>query len=116
MGYQLIGPAADYVRTINANLPAELVALFAEDAVVHDAGREILGREAIREWAASDIFAVNVQFEVLGATGNESNATITAKVDGTFDRSGLPNPLIMTFRVAAVDGKITELTCRLAGT
>ena len=111
---RLHGPAAGYVRMINGKDPAGFIALFAEDAVVDDAGRIIRGREAIRAWAASDIFAADVTFGVLDASGDETDATITAKVDGTFDRTGLPDPLIMTFRIAALSGKITNLTCRLA--
>lgn len=112
---QLPGPAASYVRTTNGNDPAGLIALFAEDAIVDDAGRIIQGREAIRKWAASDLFTANVTLDPLGVSGNESDATITAKVDGTFDRAGLPDPLIMTFQILAIDGRITKLTCRLAG-
>jgi len=63
--------------------------------------------------AASEIFAANVTFDTLIASGDEDDAMITAKVDGTFDRNGLPDPLIMTFQIEAVDGKITKLTCRL---
>ena len=111
---QLPGPAAGYVRTTNGKDPAGFIALFAEDAVVDDGGRIIRGREAIRAWAASDIFAADVTFDALGATGDETEATITAKVNGTFDRTGLPDPLIMTFQFAALSGEITKLTCRLA--
>ena len=32
---------------------------------------------------------------------------------GTFDRTGLPDPLIMTFRVVGDRGRISGLTCRL---
>ena len=111
---KLTEPAAGYVRTINGKDPAGFIALFAEDAAVDDAGRIIQGREAIRAWAASDIFAVNVTFDVLGVSGGENDASVTAKIDGTFDRTGLPDPLIMTFHIVAVSGKITKLTCRLA--
>ena len=111
---QLPGPSAGYVRTTNGKDPAGFIALFAEDAVVDDAGRIIRGREAIRAWAASDIFAADVTLDVLGASGDENDATVTAKVDGTFDRTGLPDPLIMTFQIAAQGAKITKLTCRLA--
>ena len=111
---QLHGPAAGYIGTINGKAPAGFIALFAEDADVDDAGRIIRGREAIRAWAASDIFAANVTLDALDASGDENDATITAKVDGTFDRTGLPDPLIMTFRIVALGGKITNLTCRLA--
>ena len=98
MANQLPGPAAAYVRTVNGNQPAEFLALFAEDAVIDDAGREFRGREAIREWAARDIFAARVTFDVLDASGDEGDATITAKVDGTFDRTGLPDPADRRFR------------------
>ncbi len=111
----LPGPAAGYVRTVNEKNPGGFIALFAEDAVVDDAGRIIRGREAIRAWAASDIFAADVTLDALDASGDETDATITAKVDGTFDWTGLPDPLIMTFQIVALDGKITKLTCRLAG-
>ncbi len=111
---QFPGPAAGYVRTTNGKDPAGFIALFAEDAVVDDAGRIIRGREAIQAWAASDIFAANVTFAALGASGDDGDATITAKVDGTFDRTGLPDPLIMTFHIVALGGKIAKLTCRLA--
>ena len=114
MTQQLPGPAAGYVRSTNGKDPDGFIALFAADAVVNDAGRIIRGREAIREWAASDIFAANVTLDVLDARGDENDATITAKVDGTFDRTGLPDPLIMTFDIAAAGGRITKLTCRLA--
>jgi SnoaL-like domain len=113
---QLPGPAAGYVRTVNGRDPAGFIALFADDAVVDDAGRVIRGREAIRAWAAGDIFAADVTLAVLDAGGDENEATITAKVDGTFDRTGLPEPLIMMFEIAAQGGTITKLTCRLAET
>jgi hypothetical protein len=112
---QLAGPAAGYIRTVNGRDPAGFIAMFAEDAVVDDAGRIIRGREAIRAWAAGDIFAVDVTLAVLDAGGDENEATVTARVDSTFDRTGLPEPLIMMFEIAAQDGKITRLTCRLAG-
>jgi hypothetical protein len=112
---QLTGPAAVYISMINGKNPAGFIELFAEDAVVDDAGRIIRGREAIRAWAASDIFAADVTLDALDASGNESTATITAKVDGTFDRAGLPDPLIMKFQIVALGEKITKLTCRLAG-
>ncbi|MGE3637390.1 MAG: nuclear transport factor 2 family protein [Pirellulales bacterium] len=112
---ELPGLAADYIRTINENEPAGFIALFDEDAIVDDVGRIIRGRDAIREWAASDIFAVKVTLDALDASEDESGVTITAKVDGTFDRKGLPDPLIMTFDIAFRGRKIAQLTCRLAG-
>jgi hypothetical protein len=56
-----------------------------------------------------------VTFEVRDVSGADDDATATAKVDGTFDRTGLPDPLIMTFQIVALGGKITKVTCRLVG-
>jgi ketosteroid isomerase-like protein len=106
--------AAGFVRAVNERDPAGLDALFVQDAVVDDAGREIRGREAIQKWAAHDIFAANVTFEVRSVSGTDGDATVTGKVDGTFDRTGLPDPLIMTFRVVSERAKIGGLTCCLA--
>ena len=114
MRHQILGSADGYVRAINGKDPDGFIALFAEGAVIDDAGRIIRGREEIRAWAASDIFGANVTFTVLDTSGEENDATITEKVDGTFDRTGLPDPLIMTFNVVALEVKITSLTCRLA--
>ena len=106
--------AAEYIRTTNESDPAGFVALFDDDAVVDDAGRIIRGREAIREWADHDIFATSVKFDVLDGSEYESGVTVTGKVDGTFDRTGLPDPIVMTFDIAFRHGKIVKLTCRLA--
>lgn len=40
---------------------------------------------------------------------------VTAEVDGNFDRTGLPDPVIIDHCFAAEGGKIVGLTCRLAG-
>jgi uncharacterized protein (TIGR03067 family) len=106
--------ATEYIRTTNGNDPVGFLAMFDDDAVVDDAGRVIRGREAIRRWAASDIFAASVALDALDVSEYESGVTITAKVDGTFDRKGLPDPLIMTFDIACHGGRISRLTCRLA--
>jgi hypothetical protein len=110
----LPGLAASYINTTNGSDPAGFIGLFAEDAVVDDAGRIIRGREAIQAGAASDIFAANVTFDPLDVSGDENDGTITAKVGGTFDRTGLPDPLIMTFQIVAVNERIAKLMCRLA--
>lgn len=116
MTAQLSKVAEGYVRSINGNDPAGFIDLFADEAVVDDAGRVIRGRDAIRAWAASDIFAVNVTLDVLDAVTLDGDTVLTVKVDGTFDRTGLPDPLVMTNGIANERGKIVALTCRLANT
>jgi hypothetical protein len=40
---------------------------------------------------------------------------VTAKVDGTFDRTGLPDPLVLSHHITVKEGKIAMLRCRPAG-
>jgi hypothetical protein len=114
MTSQLPKTAAEYVGAINGGNAAGFIALFADDAVVDDAGREFRGRSAIRDWSDREVFGAQVTLDVLDATGHASETVLTTKVDGNFDRTGLPDPVIITQRIAVVGGKIVALTCRLA--
>ena len=107
-------PVETYVRAINAREEKAFRSSFAQDAVVKDVGREIRGIAAITEWARREIYAVNVSLELLDSVEREGQTVITVKVDGTFDRTGLPDPLVMEHCFTVGDGQISELTCRLA--
>ena len=106
-------PVETYIRAINAGDVEAFESGFAHDAVVNDAGREIRGIAAIREWAAHEIFAANVTLEVMDAAERDGQTIVTVKIDGTFDRTGLPDPLVMDHCFTIAGGKIAALTCRL---
>ena len=40
---------------------------------------------------------------------------ITTKVDGNFDRTGLPDPVVIIHHITVEGDRIARLTCRLAG-
>ncbi len=106
---------AAYIDATNARDAKAFLSAFCDDAVVDDIGREICGHDAIAAWAEREIFGVNVSLDVLDSRVSDDAATLNVKVDGTFDRTGLPDPLIMTHELALRDGKIARLACRLAG-
>jgi hypothetical protein len=81
---------------------------------VKDVGREIRGMAAIKEWAHREIFAVNVTLEVMGVVERDGETILTVKIDGTFDRTGLPDPLLMDHCFTIAGDKIATLICRLA--
>lgn len=110
----LPAPIAAYLKAIHSHDTGALESTFAADAVVKDVGREIHGIAAITEWANREIFGVNVRLEVMKIATQDDVTILTVSVDGDFDRTGLPNPLIMDqlFRIA--DGKIVSLTCQFA--
>jgi hypothetical protein len=107
--------AAAYVRSINDHDPAAFLALFADGAVVNDAGREFRGRPAIKAWSDREIFDAHVTLEPLGAVDRDAETLVTTRVDGNFDRTGLPDPVIINHHITVEGGKIVGLTCRLAG-
>ena len=107
-------PVETYVRAINAGDAAALQSAFANDAVVKDVGREIRGTAAIKEWAAHEIFAVNVTLDVIDVVERDGQTIVTVKIDGTFPRDGLPNPLVMNHIFRIANEKVAELTCCLA--
>src|SRR4030095_5028657 len=109
-------PVETYLRAINAGDAAALQSSFADDAVVKDVGREFRGIAAIKEWAAQEIFAVNVSLDVIEARQRDAQIVVTVKIDGTFDRTGLPDPLLMDHCFTVADDKIATLACRLAET
>ena len=107
-------PVQTFLQSINNPSVPDFISTFADDAIVNDAGRKIEGAAAIRAWAEHEIFAVNVTLELLNTADRGGQTVITVKVDGTFDRTGLPNPLIMEQLFTLTDDKITALTCQLA--
>lgn len=109
-------PAVAYVNAVNRGNPADLIAAFCDDAIVNDNGREFRGRPAIQAWSESDIFAAAVTLEVLSVADRAGSMVFVAKVDGNFDRTGLPDPVLIEHTIVADGPRIAELTCRLAPT
>lgn len=103
-----------YVRATNNHDAAAFIGCFAKNAVVNDAGREFRGTDAIRAWSQSDIIQPLVTLEVLDVADQHGETVVTTKVDGNFDRTGLPDPVIINHHFAIEDDKIVRLTCRLA--
>ena len=108
-GPNLPGPIASYLRAVNTRAKEEFPANFADDAVVVDVSRELRGLDAITAWAAADIFEAHVHFDVLDVTERAGRTIVTVKIDGTFDRTGLPDPLVMNHEFTVAEGKIAEL-------
>ena len=105
----LPGPIACYLRAVNTGAMDEFRASFADDAVVVDVNRELSGLDAITAWAGADIFGAHVHFDVLDVTERPGQTIVTVKIDGTFDRTGLPDPLVMNHEFKVAEEKITEL-------
>src|SRR5688572_25695317 len=100
---------AKYLSAVNTGAKQEFRPSFADDAVVVDVNRELRGLNAITAWADADIFGAHVHFDVLDVTESQGRTIVRVKIDGTFDRTGLPDPLVMNHEFKIKEGKITEL-------
>jgi hypothetical protein len=100
---------AAFVEATNSFNLERLLATFADDALVNDQLRDYRGREAIREWAARDIIGQGLTMEVTSAIGHYENSIVTANVNGTFDKRGLPDPLVLAFYFTLHGDQIVQL-------
>jgi uncharacterized protein (TIGR02246 family) len=106
---------ATFIRAVNDHDAETFLSTFANDAVVSDVGQELRGAAAIKEWSKSEIFDVNVTLDVVDVAERDGETVVTVKVDGTFDKTGLPDPLLLNHRFTLDGGKITTFSSRLAG-
>ena len=102
-------PIDDYIRATNRGDLGSLVSTFANDALVNDQLRDYWGRSEIESWAARDIIGEQLTMHVVDCMHHYGHVIVTAHIDGTFDKRGLPDPLAMAFYFAAHGDKIIQL-------
>lgn len=105
----LPAPIPEYVDTTNAFDLSRLVATFDDRALVNDHRCEFVGKEQIRSWAAREIVGDHVTLKVVGTRVCGDSVALTAEVDGDFDKSGLPQPLVLALYFAVSNGQIVQL-------
>jgi ketosteroid isomerase-like protein len=98
-----------YVEATNRFDLEGLLATFADDALVNDQLCDYWGRPAIREWAARDIIGERLTMDVTEVIEHYGNVILMANVDGTYDKRGLPDPLVLAFYFTPHGDKIVQL-------
>jgi hypothetical protein len=102
---KLPGPVASYLAAEKAKDADKLAHCFADDALVHDEGRDYRGRDAIRAWKREADGKYSFVLEPLNATVKENRVVLRARLTGNFP--GSPVELDHTFTLA--DNKIASL-------
>jgi hypothetical protein len=105
----LPAPVSAYIAATNRFDIDALMATFAQDALVNDHRNEFAGRDEIRAWARREIVGDRVTMQVTGATCRGSAVALTANIDGNFDKTGLPDPLVLTFYFSVSGERIDQL-------
>jgi hypothetical protein len=106
---ELTGVIAEHIAAVNAADVEGVVATFAPDAYVNDARREINGIEAIRAWAAKEMIGDQVTMDVREVIDHYGDTIVRARYDGTYDKTNLPDELVMTNYFSVRDNKIVSL-------
>ncbi len=99
----------DHIAAHNGHDADALMATLAPDALVNDAQREFLGHPAIRAWAEKEIFGDNVTLEIESAFEHAGSTIVRCRVDGDFDKSKLPDQVILTYYFTVQGNRITQL-------
>jgi SnoaL-like domain len=101
---------AEHIDAVNAFDTDRIVSTFAHDAYVNDNSREIWGTGAIWKFMNKEFVGDHVTMEVREVIDHYGDIIVRAKYDGTYDKTNLPEELVMTSYFALRDGKITSLT------
>ena len=101
---------AEHIAAVNAFDTDRIVATFTSDAYVNDNRREIWGAEAIRKFMDKEIVGDHVTMEVREVVDNYGDIIVRAKYDGTYDKTNLPDELVLSSYFSIRDDKIVSLT------
>jgi hypothetical protein len=100
---------ARHVAAYGDHDPEAFMATLAPDALLNDNRREFLGHDAIRAWADKEIFGDKVSLTVERAYEQYGAVTLHARTEGDYDKTNLPDPLILSFYFTVTGERITQL-------
>ncbi|HKO96297.1 MAG TPA: nuclear transport factor 2 family protein [Pyrinomonadaceae bacterium] len=101
------------VKAANDHDAIGFLSHFAKTAVITDEGHEYHGLAAIEKWSDEKLFGDNVTFDITDIRISGDTRIVTAKVDGDFDKTGLPDPFVMALHFVMSGSKINRLAFRL---
>ncbi len=110
MNTELPAVVTEFIAAVNAQDTDRIVATFAPDAYVNDNRREIWGTGAIRAFVAKEFVGDHLSVDVTEVIGHYGDVIVRARFDGTYDKSNLPDELILTSYFGIRQDQITSLT------
>ena len=96
---------AEYFAAANSDDANRVSACFANDAVVHDEGRNIRGLSAVRAWAEDTRRKYRYRAEVVKVEEAADRTIVTAHLTGDFPGS----PIDLRYRFKLAGSKIIAL-------
>jgi hypothetical protein len=105
----LTGIVAEHIDAVNAGDTDRVVATFADDAYVSDNRREFVGIDAIARWVSKEMVGDKVTIDVREVLDHYGDTVVRGAYDGTFDRTNLPDEIVLTNYFSVRDGQIVSL-------
>jgi hypothetical protein len=109
MGVTLPTPVTEYIEASNTFDGERLIAAFAADALVNDARREFWGVDAIRRWSDRELIGDKVTMDVKTVSEHHGTVIVSALMDGEYDKTNLPDEVVLTHYFTVHDDKIGTL-------
>ncbi|GAA1942146.1 nuclear transport factor 2 family protein [Kitasatospora viridis] len=100
---------AAYIEAVNAFDVDAVMATFSHDAVVNDARREFADSASIRAWVSREIVGDKVTMDVTEVAQRGTLTIVRARYDGEYDKTNLPDELVLTSYLTVADGTIGSL-------
>jgi hypothetical protein len=106
---ELTGVVAEHIAAVNAFDLDAIMATFADDAYVNDARREFVGTVAVRRWVEREMVGDHVTIEVREVLDHYGDTVVRGAYDGAFDKSNLPDEIVLSSYFSVRDGRIVSL-------
>lgn len=108
-------PIEAFVSAINRHSTEDFLTTLGESVAITDEGQTYRGIEEARTWCDEKYVAAMIILEMIDVSKPGNETIVDFEIDGNFDKSGLPDPLVMDFHFAIENGKIVGLSIRLHG-
>ena len=96
---------AEYFAATNVHDVGAMITAFAEDATVHDEGRDHVGVSAIRTWMEETIEKYDYKVEPIESSRSDSRAVVLVSLRGRFPGS----PITLQYAFTLAGQKIAHL-------
>ena len=105
----LSGVVAEHIAAVNAKDIDRIVDTFATDAYVNDNRREFVGLDAIRRWVEREMVGDKVTIDAVEVLAHHGDTIVRGRYDGAYDKTNLPDEVILTNYFSVRDDKIVSL-------
>ena len=103
-------PVREFFDAMNRHDTAGMVALFPADGLINDVQRDFWGPAAITRFLDREVSGDKVvATRVVESKEHHGDFIVSVEVDGEYDKTGLPDPLILTFYFSLPGDQISRL-------